>query len=180
VSTRYRSRRRIRLKDWQSLGIFVRLSLSYELAVFIICVPVDVAFLTVLFEHRRIFHRIAAQSLRPELGTSGAIVCWVDTILSKLGDATVAVASGLSLDLASPFSPGSTEFRAEDGLRAASQLPCWSMCSLSCDLNLISFSQLALGCRCNRFRPGISCCQASCTASCIRRICNRALSVFKE
>ncbi|KAF7339825.1 hypothetical protein MVEN_01899100 [Mycena venus] len=83
----------------------------------------DVAFFTVLFEQRKIFHRIAAQSLAADPGSSAAVVCWVDTILSKLGDATIAVASGVSVDLTTPLFPGSAELRAEDGLRAATQLP---------------------------------------------------------
>ncbi|KAJ7169676.1 hypothetical protein C8R46DRAFT_1089624 [Mycena filopes] len=85
----------------------------------------DVSFLTVLFEHRKIFHRIAAQSLdSTEADASGAVVCWVDGILSKLGDVTIAVASGVSLDVTLPLFAGSdSDLRAEDGLRAASQLP---------------------------------------------------------
>ncbi|KAJ7655030.1 hypothetical protein DFH06DRAFT_1201391 [Mycena polygramma] len=83
----------------------------------------DVSFLTVLFEHRKIFHRIAALSLASEPGSSVTIICWVDNLLSKLGDTSIAVASGVSLHLATPFFPGSAEFRAEEGLRAASQLP---------------------------------------------------------
>ncbi|KAJ7630732.1 hypothetical protein FB45DRAFT_1151654 [Roridomyces roridus] len=82
---------------------------------------VDVAFLTALFEHRKIFNQIAAQSLAP--GPSSAVVCWVDVILFKLGDAVVPIASGVSVDFASPLFP----VAAEDGLRAASQLPSeWS------------------------------------------------------
>ncbi|KAJ6574902.1 hypothetical protein B0H19DRAFT_1126284 [Mycena capillaripes] len=87
----------------------------------------DVTFLTVLFEQRKIFHRIAAQSFATEPGSSVAVICWVDSILHKLGDVTIAVASGISSDLTTPLLPGSTQFRAEDGLRAASQLPSnWS------------------------------------------------------
>ncbi|KAJ7042453.1 hypothetical protein C8F04DRAFT_1075957 [Mycena alexandri] len=83
----------------------------------------DVSFLTVLFAHRKVFHRIAAQSLQSGAEASGAIVCWVDAILSKLGDATIAVASGVSSDTTTPTFPASAEYRAEEGLRAASQLP---------------------------------------------------------
>lgn len=82
------------------------------------------SFLTVLFEQRKIFHRIAAQSLASSPESSVAVICWVDSILYKLGDAIVAVASGISSDLATPLFPGSTQVREEDGLRAASQLPC--------------------------------------------------------
>ncbi|KAJ6509324.1 hypothetical protein C8R47DRAFT_18680 [Mycena vitilis] len=83
----------------------------------------DGSFLTVLFEHRKIFHGIAALSLASEPGSSVTIICWVDNLLSRLGDTSIAVASGVSLHLATPFFPGSAEFRAEEGLRAASQLP---------------------------------------------------------
>ncbi|KAJ7492824.1 hypothetical protein FB451DRAFT_1219679 [Mycena latifolia] len=82
-----------------------------------------VSFLTVLFEHRQVFHKIAAQSLGSEPGSSGAVVCWVDAILSKMGDASIPMATGISLDLVGPIFPGSTELRSEDSLRAASQLP---------------------------------------------------------
>ncbi|KAF8213280.1 hypothetical protein K438DRAFT_2009512 [Mycena galopus ATCC 62051] len=61
------------------------------------------------------------QSLAAEPESSAAVVCcWVDAFLFKLGEATIAVGSGVSL---APLFPGSAEFRAEDGLRAASQLP---------------------------------------------------------
>ncbi|KAJ7139919.1 hypothetical protein C8R44DRAFT_765765 [Mycena epipterygia] len=82
-----------------------------------------VSFLTLLFEHRKVFHKIAAQSLASGAGSSGSIVCWVDVILSKLGDAISTVASGVSLDHTTPLFPGSAEFRVEDNLRAACQLP---------------------------------------------------------
>ncbi|KAJ7357155.1 hypothetical protein DFH08DRAFT_851184 [Mycena albidolilacea] len=80
----------------------------------------DIAFLEILFEQRKIFHRIAVQSLAAEPGSSTAVVCWVDAILTKLGDATIPVASGVCL---TPLFSGSAESRAEDGLRAATQLP---------------------------------------------------------
>ncbi|KAJ7706399.1 hypothetical protein B0H17DRAFT_1037040 [Mycena rosella] len=83
----------------------------------------SVSFLTVLFKHRKVFHKIAAHSLASEPGSSGAIVCWVDVILAKLGDASITVTTGAFLDLATPLFPGSTESRSEDSLRAASQLP---------------------------------------------------------
>ncbi|KAF7339646.1 hypothetical protein MSAN_02179400 [Mycena sanguinolenta] len=79
----------------------------------------SVTFLATVFEQRKILHRIAAQSLADEPGPA-AVICWVDAFLFKLGDTTITVASGVSL--APPF-PGSAELRAEDGLRAASQLP---------------------------------------------------------
>ncbi|KAJ7275248.1 hypothetical protein B0H12DRAFT_1086394 [Mycena haematopus] len=80
----------------------------------------NVAFLATLFDQRKILHRIAAQSLAAEPEQSAAVVCWVDAFLFKLGDASIAVASGVSL---APLPPGAAEFRAQDGLRAASQLP---------------------------------------------------------
>ncbi|KAJ7783558.1 hypothetical protein DFH07DRAFT_788206 [Mycena maculata] len=82
----------------------------------------DLSFLEALFELRKVFHQIAAQSLAAP-GSCGAIVCWVDAILFKIGDASITVASGFSLDLTTPLFPGSADVRAEDGLRAASQLP---------------------------------------------------------
>ncbi|KAJ6519617.1 hypothetical protein C8R45DRAFT_952109 [Mycena sanguinolenta] len=79
----------------------------------------SVVFLATLFEQRKILHRIAAQSFGAEPGPA-AVVCWVDAFLFKLGDTIITLASGVPL--APPF-PGSAELRAEDGLRAASQLP---------------------------------------------------------
>ncbi|KAJ6627132.1 hypothetical protein B0H10DRAFT_1995578 [Mycena sp. CBHHK59/15] len=84
---------------------------------------VNLTFLSVLFEHRKIFHRIAAQSIAPESSPSGAVICWVDAILAKLGDATVLIATGSPLELTVPLFPGNTELRMEDNLRAASQMP---------------------------------------------------------
>lgn len=72
-----------------------------------------------------------------EPGSSTAVVCWVDAILTKLGDATIPVASGVCL---TPLFSGSAESRAEDGLRAATQLPRWSMCLLSWTLKLTILS----------------------------------------
>ncbi|KAJ7071226.1 hypothetical protein C8F01DRAFT_1109594 [Mycena amicta] len=89
---------------------------------------VDIQFLTTLFQQRTVFHQIAAQTMDQ---ASGAVVCWVDAILAKIGDAAVSIASGIPLEHLNPaFSfPGS---RAEDGLRAASQLPAdwWSVSSV--------------------------------------------------
>ncbi|KAJ7107636.1 hypothetical protein C8R43DRAFT_1044748 [Mycena crocata] len=83
------------------------------------------SFLMVMFELRKVFYKIAAQSLASdhESASSGPIVCWVDAILVKLGDTSIAIASGVSLDLITPLFPGSAEYNTQDGLRAASQLP---------------------------------------------------------
>ncbi|KAJ7102137.1 hypothetical protein B0H15DRAFT_813332 [Mycena belliarum] len=81
------------------------------------------SFLTVLFDHRKLFHKIAAQSSGLEPGSSAALVCWVDSIISKLGDASITVATGISWNLKSSLFPGSPELRSEECLRAASQMP---------------------------------------------------------
>ncbi|CAK5277325.1 unnamed protein product [Mycena citricolor] len=82
---------------------------------------VDVTFFETLFEQRKIFHNIAALSLGV---SSGPIVCWVDSFLSKISDALGMVATGLQITW---YFPGSLELREEEGLRIASQIPLnWS------------------------------------------------------
>nr|GAT47867.1 predicted protein [Mycena chlorophos] len=79
---------------------------------------VDISFLDTLFSHRRVFLAIASRNADHH---SGAVVCWVDAILMKIGDAAVSIASGVPLErLRTAFCfPG----HRDDGLRAASQLP---------------------------------------------------------
>ncbi|KAK7064397.1 hypothetical protein R3P38DRAFT_2824265 [Favolaschia claudopus] len=81
----------------------------------------NVEFFAVLFKQRKLFHGLATHSLPvAERESSAAVVCWVDMILSRLGDNIVVVASGGSL---APLLSVSTNFKGEDGLCAASQLP---------------------------------------------------------
>jgi len=55
---------------------------------------------------------------------ASTIVCWVDVILAKLGDAAVAVAGGFSREpVEQPVFENLRMQREDDGLRAAAQLP---------------------------------------------------------
>ncbi|KAF8922401.1 hypothetical protein CPB85DRAFT_1267398 [Mucidula mucida] len=78
------------------------------------------AFLRILFEHRRVFHSIAASELS-SYGSS-TIVCWVDSVLAKIADAAVALNLGsneVDIHTPGPWRPQ----REDDNLRGASQLP---------------------------------------------------------
>ncbi|KAF9044860.1 hypothetical protein BDZ89DRAFT_1127884 [Hymenopellis radicata] len=78
------------------------------------------AFLRILFEHRRVFHAIAASEVSSH--ASSTIVCWVDSVLVKIADAAVALISGsneVDTHTSEPWRPQ----REDDNLRGASQLP---------------------------------------------------------
>ncbi|TFY83782.1 hypothetical protein EWM64_g248 [Hericium alpestre] len=85
---------------------------------------VSTDFLTKLFGFRQRFHVVAANELASSK-TVTILVCWVDVILAKIGEAATAIASGWSADP----SPCSDMFdslarqREGDALRAAAQLP---------------------------------------------------------
>ncbi|KAF7320250.1 hypothetical protein MKEN_00809600 [Mycena kentingensis (nom. inval.)] len=103
-----------RLLDFAALGMSIPV-----LRLRIHKIIVDVQFFATLFGQRKVFHRIASQ------GTKHAVVCWVDAILAKIGDASVSIATGVPFDELNPaLSFGKTiQEQEEDALAAAAQLP---------------------------------------------------------
>lgn len=83
---------------------------------------VDPSFLETLFEHRHHFHRIATLSTPQK---SSVVVCWADSVLVKLSEFAVSVASGLSNSSNRISMPKglSTQWQ-DDSLRGAAQIPC--------------------------------------------------------
>ncbi|KAI0936199.1 hypothetical protein AcV5_004396 [Taiwanofungus camphoratus] len=83
------------------------------------------SFISLLFDYRRIFHRLAARDLMHS--APAVVVCWVDVILAKLGDAIFVIASrrpDSSLPVPEEPSFVSLEKQKEGAaLRAATQLP---------------------------------------------------------
>ncbi|KAI0068407.1 hypothetical protein BV25DRAFT_1987190 [Artomyces pyxidatus] len=81
------------------------------------------AFLCRLFEYRRAFQFIASRDISPGTAPS-AIVCWVDLILTKLGEATVVIAGGSGDRSDDTLAVASLAKQKEnDSLLAATQLP---------------------------------------------------------
>lgn len=76
-------------------------------------------FLSTLFAQRAIFHRIAHDATAPDT-VSAIVVCWVDDLLARIGDA-VATVAGSSVEDSLP--ENLQKQRDDDGLRAAAQLP---------------------------------------------------------
>jgi hypothetical protein len=80
--------------------------------------------LSMLFQYRKVFHRIAARAVVPGT-TAHIIICWVDVLLVKLNETIIFVAGG--------FRPGDPDGpsllpslkaqRENDKLLAAAQLP---------------------------------------------------------
>ncbi|KAF9499790.1 hypothetical protein BDN71DRAFT_1502686 [Pleurotus eryngii] len=81
----------------------------------------DPLFLETLFEHRHHFHRIATLSTPQK---SSVVVCWADSVLVKLSEFAVSVASGLSNSSNRISMPNglSTQWQ-DDSLRGAAQIP---------------------------------------------------------
>lgn len=87
-------------------------------------ISVRPSFLSTLFQYRQIFHRIASRAVVPG-AAAPTIICWVDVLLVKLGDATTFVAGGFSSEESerSCLLP-TLKIQREDGkLVAAAQLP---------------------------------------------------------
>ena len=82
---------------------------------------VDPSFLAMLFEYRAVFYDIAARNADGQT----LVVCWVDLILAKLGQAVVAAAGSLcGIVLLHRDQPSTIlAWRDDDILRAAAQLP---------------------------------------------------------
>jgi hypothetical protein len=83
------------------------------------------SFFHTLFDYRRVFHDIAANSLSPGVVAS-TNVSWVDVVFTKLSEAVLVVASGfqsVSTSQDPPMSQILKRRRAEDALRASAQLP---------------------------------------------------------
>lgn len=82
---------------------------------------VDISFISILFTYRRVFHGIAAR----EADALAVVVCWVDVVLSRLGEAIVQISGG-NISVSEPNFPTSDllqKQRDDDALRAAIQLP---------------------------------------------------------
>jgi hypothetical protein len=83
------------------------------------------SFLHTLFDYRRVFHDIAANSLSPGVVAS-TNVSWVDVVFTKLSEVVLVVASGfqsVSTSQDPPISQTLKRRRDEDALRASAQLP---------------------------------------------------------
>lgn len=80
--------------------------------------------LSMLFQYRKVFHRIAARAVVPGT-TAPIIICWVDVLLVKLNETIVFVAGGFRpRDPDEPSLLPSLKAQREDGkLLAAAQLP---------------------------------------------------------
>lgn len=79
--------------------------------------------MSLLFTYRQIFHSIAAKDV-PNGTIIPTTVCWVDLLLSKLGDIIVSIARGSSTLMSSATAFSSLEKQREsDALRVATQLP---------------------------------------------------------
>ncbi|RDB28824.1 hypothetical protein Hypma_015376 [Hypsizygus marmoreus] len=83
---------------------------------------VDVSFLSVLFDHRKVAQNMAARATTPGT-TSSTIICWVDVLLAKLSVFAMAVANGFSPPSLAVSSDYMRAQRDEDCIWAASQLP---------------------------------------------------------
>ena len=87
---------------------------------------VQMPFILLLFDYRKVFHSIAAQALLPGTAAS-AVVCWVDVILASLSEAVIKVGCGRRLphnDSQNSFSESLKKQSEDNNLRAAAQLPC--------------------------------------------------------
>ncbi|KAL0575982.1 hypothetical protein V5O48_005982 [Marasmius crinis-equi] len=84
---------------------------------------VEPRFLSILFDHRKVFRRLATRELLPAADGSSMVVCWVDTLLVKLAEVTVLVAGGLAQDTEPSESVFIRRQREHDNLAAATQLP---------------------------------------------------------
>ncbi|CCM00910.1 uncharacterized protein FIBRA_02956 [Fibroporia radiculosa] len=89
-----------------------------------VCMLLSRSFILLLFEFRRVFRGIAVRDVAP--GRAAAtVVCWVDVVLAKLGDAIVSIAGGSpgGKDREETLPETLRKQRDGDVLRAATQLP---------------------------------------------------------
>lgn len=86
-------------------------------------IPVNSTFMSLLFQYRQIFHRIAFRALPPGAAVPISI-CWVDVLLVQLWKVTIYVAGGFTFDM-DPYEQLESlrPQLEEDYLRAAAQLP---------------------------------------------------------
>ncbi|KAL6302231.1 hypothetical protein BKA93DRAFT_794093 [Sparassis latifolia] len=82
------------------------------------------SFMSLLFDYRKLFHRIAARDTSHTSAPS-TVVCWVDVVLSKLGDAVISLIGRHCTDVETLEWSFSTlkQQRETDSLYAAVQLP---------------------------------------------------------
>jgi hypothetical protein len=104
-------------------------------------IPVNAAFLNILFDHRQKFSSIGARSYPHNKLSSATIISWVDVVLAKLGNFILSVASGLSHGLHNHTSGYLQYQRDEDGIRAATQLPGISIFTYQAYLRLTRFPE---------------------------------------
>jgi hypothetical protein len=88
-------------------------------------VLVQISFMSLLFDYRKVFHSIAAQAVPPGTAAS-TVICWVDVILATLSEATIKVARGLGHCQDNNQNSISEILRKQsedNNMRAAAQLP---------------------------------------------------------
>ncbi|KZT30372.1 hypothetical protein NEOLEDRAFT_1237648 [Neolentinus lepideus HHB14362 ss-1] len=90
---------------------------------FLRIVSVQEEFLSSLFDYKKVFYKLASQDCPREAAPS-IVICWVDVILAKLGEAICILAAEAPIPDDYPAIPTSLKKQQEDdSLRAAAQLP---------------------------------------------------------
>ncbi|KAJ8084168.1 hypothetical protein PM082_002935 [Marasmius tenuissimus] len=80
-------------------------------------------FLSILFDHRKVFRRLATRELLTAVDSSSMVVCWVDTLLVKLAEVITLLIGDSKMEPKPVVSDFLERQRQHDNLAAATQLP---------------------------------------------------------